>query len=297
MAYTESDTDTDTGAGEGGRTVARMVRVSVLVLLLDLVAVWVGFLVWDETQPGPSSGDNPLGLLLLPFLLGAALLAAAVVSRLLVLPALGLSEVLERRFGGRAWWWLVLVAGVPGMLLVPLLGAWWWWPVGWAGLALAGLTARRARRGSFVTVLLWGTLVVVCVGTLGAISLSTGLLRSYAPPLLSVDALVGTWTDGDGGTLTFTADGRVRVVGVEVESLDEDERSVVEDCAGEGSWGYRGADDPWAQEVELRVDACSWPAWKVGGSAAEPTLYQVVGDMDAWNAYAFRKVPPTPATR
>ncbi|MGO4629844.1 hypothetical protein AB4225_02700 [Streptomyces sp. 2RAF24] len=299
MAYEdmadERDWEQEQEQEQDGRTSGRMLWVSVLVLCLESVAVWIGTETWSDTQPSYGSGYDVMAPLFLPVLTVVWLFGTALVSLALVLPAVGLSEALEDRFGGRTWRWLALVAIVPAALLVPLLGAWWWWPVGWAGLTVAALAARRARRGSFVTVLLWGTAAVLGVGMAGGVAGHTGLIPTYAPPRLSGKALVGTWTDGSGGRLTFTADGRVTVEGVVREVVDEYDNVLTAECTGEGGWAHRVADGSGRQEVELSVDGCFWPAWEVGGTDAVPALYQLFGDPDAPRLYELRKAPP--ATR
>ncbi|MEU1090492.1 hypothetical protein ABZ401_27360 [Streptomyces sp. NPDC005892] len=97
-------------------------------------------------------------------------------SLVLVIPAVQLSEVLGHRFGGReAWWWVpVVMAGglAPLGALAALAGlaapltALLTWCVSVILLGVAALFARIARHGLLVDIALWGTLMWLSVGTL-----------------------------------------------------------------------------------------------------------------------------------
>ncbi|MER7514933.1 hypothetical protein [Streptomyces sp. NPDC126499] len=275
-----------------GRTFRRMLMVSMLVLFLETALLAVGALVIGETRPSPSVGYNALGLIALPFLVVGGTLVGAVLSLALVLPAVRSGELLARRAGGRAAWWQSALAGAVTIPLAPLLGP-WWWPGGWAALMVAVTVTARARRGTFVTVLVWGTLAVVSAGMLGGAALYTGFLTPYAPPRMSAAMLTGSWSDGTGGTLTFTADGRVTAEGVryEVGESPESFETVSKECDGTGTWIHRPADNPWRQEVQVTIGTCQWPPWEVSGTQSAPTLYQYLGDPDAWDLYELRKSP------
>ncbi|MFD0373017.1 hypothetical protein [Streptomyces sp. NPDC059071] len=159
------------------RSAARMLRVSMLVLFLEAALALVLGLVFGETRE-PEPGEEWVGaltLLALPFLSVLALLAAAVVSAVLVLPAVLLGEDLARRIESRPLAWQLLLTTAAGALLWPLAG-WRGWLVGALALAVAVVVTRRARRGFFVSVLLWGTLTVLTVFALGGVGLYAGVL-------------------------------------------------------------------------------------------------------------------------
>ncbi|MER5204958.1 hypothetical protein [Streptomyces sp. NPDC002825] len=159
-----------------GRSFARMLRVSALVLLLEAAAALVtGTVLGSTREPGPDEEYlSALTFLALPFLGVLLLVAAVVVSLVFVLPTVWLGEGLERRLGGRPAWWQALLAGVAAALLVAYEGIWPWWPAVWAAMTAAALITRHARRGHFVTVLLWGTLAVLTVFMLGGAGVYAG---------------------------------------------------------------------------------------------------------------------------
>ncbi|MFF8375211.1 hypothetical protein ACF07V_03620 [Streptomyces sp. NPDC015661] len=165
---------------DDGRSFARMLRVSALVLLLEAAAALVvGMVLGDTRQPGPDEEYmSALTFLALPFLGVLVLVAAVVVSLAFVLPTVWLGEGLGRRVGGRPGGWQLLLAGVAATLLVAYEGIWPWWPAVWGAMTAAALITRHARRGSFVTVLVWGTLAVLTVFMLGGIGVYTGLIEA-----------------------------------------------------------------------------------------------------------------------
>ncbi|MFE1904503.1 hypothetical protein ACFW96_12670 [Streptomyces gardneri] len=152
-----------------GRTHARMLRVSTLALCLEAgvaLAVLMTVGLSMEPEPGEDTGGGGLFLLLLPFFAVLGVLAAFAVSAVLVLPVILLGEGLGRRAGRDPLWWQLSLAGLAGALLAPLAGV-RGWIAGWTVLAVAALLTRRARQGYFVSLLLWGTLVVVSVFMVG----------------------------------------------------------------------------------------------------------------------------------
>ncbi|MFJ8658245.1 hypothetical protein [Streptomyces sp. NPDC093795] len=156
-----------------GRTHARMLRVSTLALTLEAGAALAVLMVvglTTEPAPGDETAGGGLILLALPFVATFGILAAFAVSAVLVLPVVLLGEDLGRKFGGRPVWWQLSLAALAGALLAPLVGV-WGWLAGWAVLAVAALLTRQARQGYFVSLLLWGTLAVVSVFTVGGIVL------------------------------------------------------------------------------------------------------------------------------
>ncbi|WP_426404052.1 hypothetical protein ACN9M0_21245 [Streptomyces sp. R-07] len=162
-----------------GRSFARMLRVSILVLFLEAaLAMVLGVVFGDTGQPEPGEERvSALSLLLLPFLPLMALLPAAAVSAVIVLPAVLLGEELARRIAGRPLWWQLLLSVASGALLLPLAGG-WGWLVAAVVIAAAALITRHAVRGYFVSVLLWGTLAVLTVFMLGGIGLYSGLIKA-----------------------------------------------------------------------------------------------------------------------
>lgn len=157
-----------------GRTVARMLRVSTLALCLEAGVVTAALMaVGPGREPGQGAEDGAGGglvLMALPFLAVFGVLAAFAVSAVLVVPVVLLGEDLGRRMGGRPLRWQLALAALAGALLAPLGGG-WGWLAGGAVLAVAALLTRHARRGYFVTLLLWGTLAVVSAFMVGGVVL------------------------------------------------------------------------------------------------------------------------------
>ncbi|MEU2077341.1 hypothetical protein [Streptomyces sp. NPDC013489] len=162
-----------------GRTDGRMLWVSVLVLFLEAALALVLGVVFGETgQPEPGEERvSAMTLFALPFLAPFAVLAAAAVSAVLVLPVVLLGEDLTRWLGGRPTGWQLLLATAAGALLWPLAGG-PGWLVATVCLAVAALVTRHARRGYFVALLLWGTVVVLTVFLLGSVGLYTGVIEA-----------------------------------------------------------------------------------------------------------------------
>ncbi|WP_158718971.1 hypothetical protein [Streptomyces globisporus] len=167
------------GPDEGARGFARMLRVSILALFLEAaLALVLGVVFGDTGQPEPGEERvSALTLMTLPLMSLMALLPAAAVSAVIVLPTVLLGEELARLAGGRPLWWQLLLSAAAGALLLPLAG-WEGWLVGAVCVAVAALLARPARRGYFVGLLLWGTLAVLTVFLLGGIGLHTGAIET-----------------------------------------------------------------------------------------------------------------------
>ncbi|MFE5710544.1 hypothetical protein ACFQ7J_06920 [Streptomyces sp. NPDC056501] len=138
---------------ESGRTVGRMVRVSVLTLLLE------GTLAVAARTVFADPADDRAGFLVFfthPTLATIWLLGLVAAAVFLVLPVVWLSEELERRFRGRADAWIPVVAAAAAT--VPVLpralsagsgpadsaGA---WLTTVAVLSVAALVTRRAGGG------------------------------------------------------------------------------------------------------------------------------------------------------
>ncbi|MEV8587614.1 hypothetical protein AB0424_11835 [Streptomyces sp. NPDC051180] len=157
-----------------GRTHARMLRVSTLALCLEagvaLAALMTVGLSREPASGEESGGGGGLFLLGLPLVAVFGVLAAFAVSAVLVLPAVLFGEDLGRRFESGPLRWQLALAALAGGLLAPLAGA-WGWAAGATALAVAVLLTRHVRQGHFVTLLLWGALVVVTAFLAGGIVL------------------------------------------------------------------------------------------------------------------------------
>ncbi|WP_328719439.1 hypothetical protein OHT52_08005 [Streptomyces sp. NBC_00247] len=284
---------------ERERSFGRMVWISMLVLFLEAVTVVILVAFHGQTQESPSAGVNSLGVALQLFLAIPGALAGAVVSLLLVLPAVRLSEALGRRVTGReAWWWVpvVVAAGcAPLGVLAALTGvlgpfeAVGTWCAATVLLSVAALFTRVARKGLFGRILLRGSLAVLSTGALGLMALGFGLVDPYAPPVVSHASMVGDWTDGNGGTLTLSEDGGAVASAVGDPAYDAEDTEGMERCTGRGAWSYDRGEGPWGQTVEVTVPECGWQPWEVLGSESRVTLYHYVGDPDSWVLYTLTK--------
>lgn len=231
-------------------------------------------------------------ILLSPLLLlicGALALGTAV-------PLVELAEWTARRLRRRdAWWWLPLVAAVQcGVLVMAValpFGAWrgglWWWAGVTVFVTVPALTARWALRPeprhpvyALALTTLGGVAAVVLTIAGGYAAFATGLVDAYRPPELTHRTVVGTWSDGEGGTLRLAADGTATATDVH---RYEDDRPVR--CAGAGSWEVAGGDT-----LEVRIPDCGDLVWEALGTPERPRLYYFIGDPDAWNLYELRRV-------
>jgi hypothetical protein len=283
-----------------------MQLISMTVLLAEALCALVANGFHVLTQESPDSGVNSLGLAILPVLLVMpGTLVGAVISLALVLPTVWLSGALGRRFGGReAWWWVAPVSGATALAVCAAGFALaestdgsaflTWWAAVTVALAVPALVCRSRSPRVFVPVAGWSVLAVLCTVTLGAVAFGTGLAHEYSPPALPRAALVGEWSDGWGGTLTFAADGRLTAHRLDEHGTDVDFRPVVTECAGEGTWTYKTGDSTWDQEADVDLRECSDEPWYVGGTPERPTLYRFIGDPDSGDLYVLRKAPAGP---
>lgn len=279
--------------------------LSILTLLIEAVIALIVAVVYGFTQESPNAGggSSVLFVLFLPVLAVFGIAVAGALSVVLVFPTAWLSDVLGRRFGGReAWWWVPAVAAavsfVPGVAFSGGAG-----PVGiavaWllttAALTVPALLWRSRRERIFGPVMLWGLVAVVLTAVVGGVGLATGVFPEYRPPAVTSADIVGRWSDGHGGTLTFTADGRVSAVDVDTDTdadadADADtDAGELDSCTGQGTWTYEPGGGPWSQMVEVTVDLCTFDYWNVGGTESRPVLYQYIGDPDSGNLYRLTR--------
>ncbi|MEE1755761.1 hypothetical protein [Streptomyces sp. SP18CS02] len=279
--------------------------LSMGALFVEAVIGFVVLVVAGTTRESPNvAAYNGLGLFILPILLIMGAFAGFVVSSALVLPSVALGGRFGRRITGREARWgapaaaaaLValptLAVGVPAGAgpgtLFPT------WLVGTVAVGAAALVARPValRRptvglGRAVRRLaVYGALAVVGTGALGGVGLCTGLIEEYRPPSLSRERAVGTWSDGEGGTLRLAADGTATAAGIDEHTAFGE----ASECSGRGSWSYASGRDRWDQEVSVSVEGCE-ADWIVGGESERPKLYVYIGDPDSWNLYELTKNP------
>ncbi|MET8843576.1 hypothetical protein ABZW67_26205 [Streptomyces rubiginosohelvolus] len=298
------------GRPEKKRLFGLSLLLSILVLLLEATVALVVSLVYDVTQESPNAGGggSAMFIFLLPVLAVFATAIAGALSVGLVFPTAWLSGVLGRRFGGReVWWWVPVVAGAVSLVIVAAVVALaggagagaiaLGWVLTTAALTVPALLWRSRRERVFTPVILWGVAAVVLTAVLGGVGLGTGVLKEYRPPALTSADLVGRWSDGDGGTLTFAADGRVTADAVDDDlggwghGDGEDDGDI---CTGQGTWTYEPGTDRSSQVVDVRVDSCTYGTWDVGGTESRPTLYQYIGDPDSWDLYELRRTDGGP---
>ncbi|MEU9337905.1 hypothetical protein AB0D49_32880 [Streptomyces sp. NPDC048290] len=282
---------------------------SMSVLCVEVVIGAIALVVWGQTQESPGLAYNTMGILVLvvmtPFVAAAGAVLAALLSVGVVMPLLVVAGWLGRRFSGReVWWWAPALAAsgtaLPALIaavfmetgLLVCLGG---WLVVTVALAVTALVARRlllpnrprlSGGAMFGRVALYGTFTVVTAGTLASIGLYAGI--GYEPPRLSTERVAGTWSDGKGGMLTLTADGKATAIRVETFDLDDSFEPVIHQCTGIGTWKYDPGAGPWSQEVAVSVDNCPMDTWQVFGTPERPKLFVFVGDPDTGDLYILQ---------
>jgi hypothetical protein len=192
-----------------------------------------------------------------------------------------------------------LVLVVAGLLEAGLVAGLGGLVAGTVALAATALVARRlllrdraqlSGSAMFGRVALYGMLAVVSAGTLGGVSLYAGL--AYEPPRLSMERVAGAWSDGKGGMLILTADGKATANGIETFDTDDSFERVVHKCTGTGSWTYDPGAGPWSQQVDVSVEDCSMDSWEVFGTPEHPKLFVYIGDPDNWDLYILQRSRP-----
>ncbi|MFE9859038.1 hypothetical protein [Streptomyces sp. NPDC005780] len=287
-----------------------MLTASMSVLFVEAVIGSIVLFVWQQTKESPGLPYNSLGIFILlvvaPFVVAAGAALGALLSVGAVMPLLVVARWLGRRLSGReVWWWVPALAAagtaLPSLaaavlaeagLVAGLCG----WLAVTAALATTALVARRllmperprlSGGAMFGWVALYGTLAVLTAGTLAGIGLYAGI--GYEPPRLSAERAAGTWSDGKGGTLMLTADGKATANRVETFDFDDSFEPVVHKCTGTGTWEYDPGGGPWSQKVNASIDDCSMDTWEVFGTPEHPKLFVYVGDPDSWDLYILQR--------
>ncbi|MEU8523911.1 hypothetical protein [Streptomyces sp. NPDC048577] len=262
-------------------------------------------------------GEGGLGWLFgtifaLVLLAVVSLVAGLAGSATAVLPLVLLGRAVARRTGRRDSWRLtlatvavaaaalalligscMLLAGFdgPGDLLVyPVLAL-----SLIVGLAPATLCARAAGNPGKPGAR-WRVLGGVALGGLGLLAVTlavgvaayvSGILKIYEPPRLTAADMVGTWTDGDGGSLRFEADGTVTAKGVDAYEATG-EQSGTADCTG--TWRMT-EDDGVGRPFELSIADCESLSarWGIGGTAEHPTVFTWNGRPDWAERYILTR--------
>ncbi|AVH97398.1 hypothetical protein C5L38_21960 [Streptomyces sp. WAC00288] len=280
-----------------------------------VIAALVGILY--SLQWESHGGEGGLGWLFgavfaLVLLAVISTIAGLVGSATAVLPLVLLGRAVARRTGRRDSWRLtlatvavvavalalligscILLAGFdgPGDLLV--------YPVLALGLIIGSAPATlyaRAAGNPGKPGARWRVLGSVALGGLGLLAVTlaagaaaygSGILKIYEPPRLTEADMVGTWTDGDGGSLRFEADGTVTAKGVN-EHGATGERSGARDCTGK--WQLtenEGVDRPY----ELGIADCEGLSfgWDIGGTEEHPTVFTWIGEPDSGERYVLAR--------
>ncbi|WP_314248560.1 hypothetical protein [Streptomyces sp. DSM 40907] len=274
--------------------------VSTLVGCLEVALTVVVVLLYVQTQPPPDEPPDytKIGgsLVALTPLIG---FISFLLSLVFVLPAVALTDLLGRRFGGRAAWWPAPLV-VAALLAPPLVcfvayndveprSLFVFWASATASLSLGALIALPRGEGLLRRVAVWGTAVVAGTGLFGALGLAVGLLPAYEPPKIGPETMAGTWIDHTRGTLVFTPDGRVTASGVGLHRPGDHPSDPSRRCSGSGAWSYEPGRDIWSQRVRVQIPECHWPAWAVDGTDRQPRISQDVGDPGSGMLYKLRK--------
>ncbi|MFF8996520.1 hypothetical protein [Streptomyces achromogenes] len=96
----------------------------------------------------------------------------------------------------------------------------------------------------------------------------------WQPQTLARADIIGTWTEGDTGSVLFKDDGTVVVTNLAEFNNDGDK---VSECSGTGKWGAY----PEGKKAEkVWTTVCDGNPWEFGGSKAHPKMRRSVGDPD-----------------
>ncbi|MFI9118879.1 hypothetical protein ACIGW0_05625 [Streptomyces bikiniensis] len=285
--------------------------IGVETVIAALVAVLYGL------QSESHGGEGGLGWLFgtifaLVLLAVVAVIAGLAGSAVAVLPLVLLGRAVARRTGRRDSWQLTLATvAVVAVALALLIGSCTLladfdgpgdllvYPALALGLivgpAPATLCARAAGNPGKPGAR-WRVLGGVALGGLGlfAVTLAvgvaaygSGILKVYEPPRLTEADMVGTWTDDDGGSLRFEADGTVTAKDVSrYEATGE--RSGASDCTGK--WQLTGNDGV-GQPYELGIADCEGLSlgWDIGGTEEHPTVFTWIGERDSGERYVLTR--------
>ncbi|MFB6836721.1 hypothetical protein [Streptomyces sp. NPDC056361] len=291
-----------------------VVTASVSVMFVEAAIGMIANHVRESAIEGPVLPYNALGFVVMVIAAPFAALAGAVLGAFLtvsvVMPVLTSAAWLGRRLSGReAWGWVPAVtavaAGPPVAALAilaeaGLLAGLAGWLAATAALTAPALVARRlllpdrprlTGRAMFGRVAVHGTLAVVTAFAAAGIALFAGV--GYEPPQLNAEQIAGTYSDGQGGTLTLAPDGRATASRVDTfdfhDTVDPSEPRIRE-CSGIGTWSFDPVDGPDSQLVTVSVDSCpvDMDDWGVYGTREHPKLYVFVGDPDSWELYTLR---------
>ncbi|MFE2165908.1 hypothetical protein ACFXB3_12695 [Streptomyces sp. NPDC059447] len=282
------------------RSYGRILLVSTMVGWLEVALAVVVGLLYVRTQPPPDhSVDWTDGTAALINLMMIVAVIAFLLSRVFVLPAVALADLIGRRVGGReSWWWVPLTVAAVAAPPIWVFAAYnhvetrpvlVFWAEATASLSAGALIARPRVSALGRRVALWGAAVVAGTGLLGALGLAVGLLPAYEPPPIDRQDVPGTWVDHTSGRLVFTPDGRVTADGVGEHAPDDHPSGPSRRCSGSGTWSYERGRDARTQEVRVRIPECSWSVWTVGGTAHEPRLLRDFGRPGSGRVYELRK--------
>ncbi|MFC8510431.1 hypothetical protein ACFU3J_17455 [Streptomyces sp. NPDC057411] len=279
-------------------------------MIAALVAVLYGL------QSESHGGEGGLGWLAgavvwLVLLAVVSVIAGPAGSAMAVLPLVLLGRAVARRTRRRDSWRLTLATvAIVAAALALLIGSWMLlaglgpggllvYPVVAlsliVGLAPATLCARAAGNPGQPGAR-WGVLGGVALGGLGLFGVTlavgvaaygSGVLKVYEPPRLTEADMVGTWTDGDGGSLRFEADGTVTAKGVNAYEATG-EQSGASNCTGK--WQLT-ENDGVGRPYELRIVDCGSLSfgWDIGGTEEHPTVFTWIGEPDSGERYILTR--------
>lgn len=298
VAGPQATSGRSTGVGSAG-WVAAWLTGAVTLAAEGALALIVYFLkgLQDEFYVALGFGAYVGYVIVLVVLTVLLALSGMVGSAAIALPVVQLSRWWARR-AGRAEtlpWCLAACGTVAVCIGVPtaLLSSGWTallpaLLVAFLALAPAVLCTRAVTRRQGIgarfrlTAIVFGSGLALSGAVLvaGLAAYATGLLQVYEPPRLTSTQLVGTWTDGKGGTLSLRPDGT---------AVADKLGHMSEGCSGSGTW-TRGWSSVGAPQVEASIPGCSGNGgWEFGGTEDEPALYYWIGDPDSMNQYRLHR--------